>query len=95
MDFELSDHQRAIQEAASAFAEAELAPNAARWDEEKHFPVDTLRQAAALGFAAIYARDDVGGTGLGRLDAALIFEELARGCVSTSAFLSITTCAAG
>ena len=89
MDFELSDHQRAIQEAASAFAEAELAPNAARWDEEKHFPVDTLRQAAALGFAAIYARDDVGGTGLGRLDAALIFEELARGCVSTSAFLSI------
>ena len=89
MDFELSDHQRAIQEAARAFAEAELAPHAARWDEEKHFPIDTLRQAAALGFAAIYVRDDVGGTGLGRLDAALIFEELARGCVSTSAFLSI------
>ena len=89
MDFELSEDQRAIQDAARAFSEAELAPHAARWDEDKHFPVDTLRQAAALGFAAIYARDDVGGTGLGRLDAALIFEELARGCVSTSAFLSI------
>ncbi len=89
MDFELSEDQRAIQDAARAFAEAELAPNAARWDEEKHFPVDVLRQAAALGFAAIYVREDVGGSGLGRLDAALIFEQLARGCVSTSAFLSI------
>ena len=89
MDFELSEDQRAIQDAARAFSEAELAPHAARWDEDKHFPVETLRQAAALGFAAIYAREDVGGTGLGRLDAALIFEELARGCVSTSAFLSI------
>ena len=89
MDFQLSEDQRAIQDAARAFSEAELAPHAARWDEDKHFPVETLRQAAALGFAAIYAREDVGGTGLGRLDAALIFEELARGCVSTSAFLSI------
>ena len=89
MDFQLSEDQRAIQDAARAFSEAELAPHAPRWDEDKHFPVETLRQAAALGFAAIYAREDVGGTGLGRLDAALIFEELARGCVSTSAFLSI------
>ena len=89
MDFVLSDDQRAIQEAAQAFSDAEFAPNAARWDEEKHFPVDVLRQAAGLGFAAIYVRDDVGGSGLGRLDAALIFEALSRGCVSTSAFLSI------
>ena len=89
MDFEFSEDQRAIQDAARAFAEAEMAPHAARWDEEKHFPVDVLRQAAALGFAAIYVREDMGGSGLGRLDAALIFEELARGCISTAAFLSI------
>jgi alkylation response protein AidB-like acyl-CoA dehydrogenase len=89
LDFGLTDEQRAIAEAARAFAEAEMAPHAARWDEEKIFPVETLRQAAALGFAGVYVRDDVGGTGLGRTEAALIFEELARGCVSTAAFLSI------
>ena len=89
MDFSLSEEQCAIQEAARAFSDAELAPNAARWDEEKHFPVDVLRQAAALGLAAIYVREDVGGSGLGRVEAALVFEALARGCVSTAAFLSI------
>ena len=89
MDFALSDEQRAIQEAARAFSDAELAPHAARWDEEKHFPVDVLRQAAALGLAAIYVSEDVGGSGLGRVEAALVFEALARGCVSTAAFLSI------
>lgn len=89
MDFALTPDQRALQDAARAFALAELAPHAARWDEEKHFPLDVLRQAAALGFAGLYLREDVGGSGLGRLDAALIFEELARGCVSTAAFLSI------
>src|SRR5437868_4773523 len=66
-----------------------MAPNAARWDEEKFLPVDTLRRAAALGFAAMYVRDDVGGSGLGRLDAAIVFEELATGCPSTAAFISI------
>ena len=89
MDFALSDEQRAIQEAARAFSDAELAPHAARWDDEKHFPVDALSQAAALGLAAIYVREDVGGSGLGRVEAALVFEALARGCVSTAAFLSI------
>ena len=89
MDFELSQDQGAIADAARAFAEAELAPHAARWDEDKHFPIDVLRHAASLGFASIYVRADSGGSGLGRLDAALIFEALARGCVSTSAFLSI------
>ena len=89
MDFGLTEEQRAIAEAARAFAEAEMAPYAARWDEEKFFPVETLRQAAALGFAAIYVREQHGGTGLGRTEAALIFEELSRGCVSTAAFLSI------
>jgi alkylation response protein AidB-like acyl-CoA dehydrogenase len=89
MDFQLSDDQRAIQEAAEAFAQAELAPHSAEWDEQKHFPVDVMRQAAGLGFAGIYVREDVGGSGLGRLDAALIFEALSAGDVATAAFLSI------
>jgi hypothetical protein len=89
MDFSLTEDQRAIQEAARAFADAEFAPNAARWDEEKIFPVDVMRRAAELGFAGIYVQEDVGGSALSRLDAAIIFEELARGCVSTAAFLSI------
>jgi alkylation response protein AidB-like acyl-CoA dehydrogenase len=89
MDFELSPEQKAIRDVARSFAEAELAPHAARWDEEKIFPVETLRQAAGLGFASIYVAEDVGGAALGRLDAALIFEELSAGCTSTAAFLSI------
>ncbi len=89
MDFELDEDLRAIQTTARDFAAAEIAPHAARWDEEKFFPVDTLRAAAALGFASIYVREASGGTGLDRLSAALIFEELAAACPSTSAFLSI------
>jgi alkylation response protein AidB-like acyl-CoA dehydrogenase len=89
MDFNLSEDQLAIQEAARQFAEAEFAPHAARWDEEKHFPVDVLRHCAQLGFGGIYVKEDVGGSGLTRLDAAIIFEALSRGDVSTSAFLSI------
>ena len=89
MDFSLTEDQRAIEEAASAFAAAELAPHSARWDEERHFPVDVLRQAAALGFAGIYVNEEVGGSGLGRLDAAIIFEALSYGDVASAAFLSI------
>jgi alkylation response protein AidB-like acyl-CoA dehydrogenase len=89
MDFTLSDDQRAIWDAARSFATAELAPHSARWDEDKHFPVDVLRKAAELGFAGIYVREDVGGSGLGRLDASLIFEALSYGDVSTAAFISI------
>ena len=89
MDFTLGEDQRAIEEAARAFAAAELAPHAARWDEEKYFPVEVLRQAAALGFAGVYVREDVGGSGLGRLDATLVFEALAYGDVATAAFISI------
>jgi alkylation response protein AidB-like acyl-CoA dehydrogenase len=89
MDFSLSDDQRAIQEMAQAFARDELAPHAAKWDEDKHFPVDVLRQAAALGFAGVYVREDVGGSGLSRLDASLIFEALSYGCVPTAAYLTI------
>ena len=89
MDFQLSEEQRAIQETARDFADREFRPHAARWDEERIFPLETLRAAAALGFAGIYVGEDVGGSGLKRIDAALIFEELATGCVSTAAYLSI------
>lgn len=89
MDFALSEDQRAIQDLARDFAQAEMAPHSAQWDEEKFFPVDTLRQAAALGFAGVYVREDVGGSALTRLDATLIFEQLAYGDVSSAAFLSI------
>ena len=89
MDFTLSDDQRAIWDAARSFAEAELAPNSASWDEDKHFPVDVLRKAAGLGFAGIYVSEDVGGSGLGRLDASLIFEALSYGDVPVAAFISI------
>ena len=89
MDFTLSDDQRAIWDAARSFAEEELAPHSARGDEDKHFPVDVLRKAAGLGFAGIYVREDVGGSGLGRLDASRIFEALSYGDVPVAAFISI------
>jgi alkylation response protein AidB-like acyl-CoA dehydrogenase len=89
MDFRLTEDQTQFVDVARAFAADAMAPHAARWDEEKIFPVDTLREAAELGFASIYTRDDVGGSGLGRLDAALIFEELSVACPSTAAYLSI------
>jgi alkylation response protein AidB-like acyl-CoA dehydrogenase len=94
MDFTLTEEQRAIREMARDFALREFRPQAARWDEEQIFPVDALRQAAALGFAGIYVGEAWGGSGLSRRDAALIFEELATGCVSTSAYLSIHNMAA-
>lgn len=94
MDFSLTDDQRAIEDAARAFAAAELAPHSARWDEDKHFPVDVLRQAAELGFAGLYVREDVGGSALTRLDAAILFEQLSYGDVATAAFLSIHNMAA-
>ncbi|HEV2560684.1 MAG TPA: isobutyryl-CoA dehydrogenase [Rhizomicrobium sp.] len=89
MDFELSQDQRAVEDAARRFAMARLAPNAALWDAEEIFPVDTMREAAALGFASIYVKSDVGGSEMTRLDAAIIFEELSAGCTSTAAFISI------
>ncbi len=89
MDFALTEDQRAFQETAQQFAAERMAPNAAEWDENHTFPVETLREAAALGFAGIYVKDDVGGSGLSRLDAALIMEALSRGCTSTTAFISI------
>jgi len=89
MDFALTEDQRAIQDAARQFAEAELAPHSAEWDETKHFPVDVMRMAAEMGFCGIYTGEEYGGMALGRVEAAVIFEELSRGDVSTAAFISI------
>jgi len=89
LNFQLTEDQRAIEEAARTFAEAELLPNSAKWDEDKHFPRDVLKQAADMGFAGIYVGEEHGGMGLGRVEAAVIFEELSRGDVATAAFISI------
>ncbi|PCI51273.1 MAG: acyl-CoA dehydrogenase [Alphaproteobacteria bacterium] len=89
MDFDFNEDQRAIQEMARVFAENEFSPHAQMWDRDHIFPVDALRKAAALGLAGIYIGEDVGGSALTRLDAAIIFEELSKGCASTSAYLSI------
>ena len=89
MNFEYTNDQKAIQEMAKNFAETELMPHASEWDQNEIFPIQTLKKAAQLGLAAIYVSEDHGGSGLNRLDAAIIFEELSRGCVSTAAYLSI------
>ena len=94
MKFELSDEQRAFAETARAFAREEWLPHAPGWDERCEFPVEALRRAAALGFAGIYVDDEFGGSGLGRVDSTIIFEELAAACVSTAAYLSIHNMAA-
>jgi alkylation response protein AidB-like acyl-CoA dehydrogenase len=87
--FGLDDDERVITETAASFAEKRLAPHALEWDAAKHFPVEVLREAAQLGMAAIYCRDDVGGSGLRRLDGVRIFEQLAIADPTTAAFLSI------
>jgi len=89
MHFALNEEQLAIQETALAFARERIAPGAGDWDETSHFPVDVIRETAALGMAAIYVPEDKGGTGLSRLDGALIMEALATGCPAISAYISI------
>ena len=89
MNFNLSEDQLAFQIAARAFADGVFAPNAAQWDAECVFPKAALKQAGELGFMGIYTPEEAGGLGLGRLETSLIVEELARGCTSTTAFLTI------
>lgn len=89
MDFNLSEEQRAFQAAARAFAEGEMAPHAAQWDEEKIFPRDTIAAAGAMGFCGMYSPEAQGGMGMSRLDATIVLEELAAACASTAAFISI------
>ena len=89
MDFTLSEDQIAFQDSARTFARNELTPNAARWDAEAIFPKDIIAAAGKLGFCALYVPEAAGGLGLSRLDSAIVFEELAAGCTSTAAFISI------
>ena len=89
MDFTLTEEQKAIKKMAGSFAKSTFLPNAARWDQNEVFPRDELKLAAELGLAGIYVSEDVGGAGLGRLDASIVFEELAAACPSTAAYLSI------
>jgi len=89
MHFALTEEQAAIQETALAFAKERIAPGAAEWDEKCHFPVDVIRETAALGMATIYVPAEQGGSGLSRLDGALIMEALAYGCPAISAYISI------
>jgi alkylation response protein AidB-like acyl-CoA dehydrogenase len=88
-DFALDEDRMAIREMARAFADDKIAPHALDWDANKHFPVDVIRQTATLGMGGIYVQEDVGGSALTRLDAALIFEALATGCPAVSAYISI------
>lgn len=87
--FGLTDDQREIQSMVGAFADERIAPHAVEWDEQHHFPLDVLQAAAELGLGGIYTREEHGGSGMSRLDAALIFEALATGCPTVSAHLSI------
>ncbi|MDE8344567.1 MAG: acyl-CoA dehydrogenase family protein [Acidocella sp.] len=95
LSFTLSADQETIRDMAGAFAATHLAPHALAWDRTKTFPVETIRQAAALGMAGIYVSEAHGGSGLSRLDAALIIEALATGCPTISAYISIHNMVAG
>lgn len=92
--FELTEDQTAIREMAESFAEGRVAPHALEWDRRKHFPADVIREAGPLGLGGIYVREDVGGSALGRLEAVLVFEALAKACPAFSAFVSIHNMAA-
>jgi hypothetical protein len=85
----LTDEQKQFQQVALDFAATHMKPHAEHWDANKVFPIDCLRGAAQLGFGGVYVKDDVGGSGLGRMDAAVIFEALSTGCTSTTAYLTI------
>ncbi|HHF3040954.1 acyl-CoA dehydrogenase family protein [Vibrio diabolicus] len=89
MDFELNEDQRAFADTAQQFSDERLAPMAAEWDEKQIFPKDVFREAGELGFLSLYTPEAQGGLGLSRLDASIIFEQLAMGCTSTTAFMTI------
>ncbi|KZN64251.1 acyl-CoA dehydrogenase [Pseudoalteromonas luteoviolacea CPMOR-1] len=89
MDFNLNEDQQAFAETAYQFAMTELAPNAARWDQEHIFPKDVIKQAGELGFCGLYTPEEAGGLGLSRLDSSIIFEQLSMGCTATTAMLTI------
>lgn len=89
MNFELNEDQTAFAETAKQFSDQELAPFAAQWDQEHHFPIETIRKAGELGFCGLYTPEEDGGLGLSRLDSSIIFEQLSMGCTTTTAMLTI------
>ena len=89
MDFDLTPDQKNFRDLAKNFSDKELKPYAAEWDKEAFFPKETLTKAGELGFLSLYVDTSLGGMGLGRLDASVVFEQLARGCTSTTAFMTI------
>lgn len=89
MNFNLTDDQQAFVDTARAFAEKEMAPHAAKWDAEHHFPIEVFRKAGEMGFMGMYTPESAGGFGMSRLDSALIFEQLAMGCTATTAMMTI------
>ncbi|MFC6440328.1 acyl-CoA dehydrogenase family protein [Bowmanella sp. JS7-9] len=89
MDFNLTEDQQAFADVARQFAEQELAPNAAKWDQEHYFPKEVIQKSGELGFCGLYAPEEVGGLGLSRLDSAIIFEQLSMGCTATTAMMTI------
>ncbi|MBJ2129314.1 acyl-CoA dehydrogenase family protein [Alteromonas sp. IB21] len=89
MNFDLTDDQLAFEETARQFAQQELAPNAAMWDKEHYFPLEAIKKSGELGFCGLYAPESAGGLGLSRLDSSIIFEQLAMGCTTTTAMLTI------
>lgn len=89
MDYNLSEEQIAFRDLARQFSDAELAPHAAQWDLDSHFPIDVIKAAGDLGFCALYTNESMGGLGLSRLDAHLVFEQLAMGCTATTAYITI------
>ena len=91
----LNEDQATFYELAKSFSENELKPYAAKWDEESIFPIETFKKFGDLGFAGIFVNEDVGGTGLSRVDTTVIVEALATGCVGTTAMLTIHNMCAG
>ena len=89
MDFDLNSDQKHYRDLAKSFSDKELKPNAGEWDKEAFFPKETLMKAGELGFLSLYVDTNLGGMGLGRLDASIVFEQLAQGCTSTTAFMTI------
>ena len=89
MDFDLTSDQKNYRDLAKNFSDNELKPFAAEWDKNEHFPVETIKKAGDLGFLSLYVDSSLGGMGLGRLDASIVFEQLAQGCTSTTAFMTI------
>src|SRR5665213_4407448 len=87
--FSLTPEQESIRDMARAFAADRIAPHALEWDATKHFPTDAIRDVGPLGLGGIYIREDVGGSGFKRLDAALVFEALSTGCAAIAAYISI------